>query len=324
VGFALVLNILQVCNVGRIVGGTAACAWTVTRSLSACRHTVAFLGHINDETRRAFSHCRLLEWKRVIAANVADIKPDIVLLHNTSHARCDNRLPAVTILYQHSAAKPAAADRTIYCSRWLAEQCGGTIEQVCLQAVPRPLRSAALGETRSLRDEIVIGRICTPIKNKWPAEVIEFYGELACRFPTVRWEFVGCPQHLQSQLQTACGNRATFISTSWEARSRLWQWDALLYHNPTVTESFGRTVAEAMRAGCIPIVDDRGGFREQFIAGSGYLCRDRQGFAQAISELQSSAHRWKMSRACRAHADEQFSLKRFGNELLKRFHEAAN
>ncbi|MBT4863773.1 MAG: glycosyltransferase family 4 protein [Planctomycetaceae bacterium] len=316
------LNILQVCNVGRIVGGTAACAWTVTRSLPACRHTVAFLGPVIDETRQAFSHCRLLEWKRVTAANVADIKPDVVLLHNTSFARCDIRLPAVTLLDRHSTTKPASADLTLYCSRWLAEQCGRKMEQVCLQAVPRPLDPAANGETRSLRDEIVIGRICTPVENKWPAEIIEFYGELAGRFPSVRWEFIGCPSRLQLKLQVACGGRATFLSASWEARSRLWQWDALLYHSPTVTESFGRTVAEAMRAGCIPIVDNRGGFREQITSGCGYLCRNQQDFAQAIAELQSSAHRWKTSHACRAHADETFSLKRFGTELLRRFQEA--
>jgi glycosyltransferase involved in cell wall biosynthesis len=79
-----------------------------------------------------------------------------------------------------------------------------------------------------------------------------------------------------------------------------------------------------MRSGCVPIVDDRGGFREPITSGCGYLCEGQQEFAEAISELQSSTHRWKMLRACRAHADETFSLKRFGNELLKRFREAAS
>ena len=108
----------------------------------------------------------------------------------------------------------------------------------------------------------MIGRICTPQQKKWPNDVDEFYGRLADSYPQIRWEFIGCPTELQSRLSTVCHGRTTFLPAGWGARSRLWNWDALLYHNPQVTESFGRTVAEAMRAGCIPIVDDRGGFRE--------------------------------------------------------------
>jgi len=169
----------------------------------------------------------------------------------------------------------------------------------------------------------VIGRICTPQQNKWPNDVDEFYGRLADRYPQIRWEFIGCPAELQTRLSSVCHRRATFLPAAWEARSRLWHWDALLYHNPQVTESFGRTVAEAMRAGCIPIVDDRGGFREQIAEGCGFLCRSPSDFTEAIAALQSAGTRWKMSRECEAHADEQFSLARFGRELLERFGEAA-
>ena len=255
------------------------------------------------------------------------INPDVVLLHNTSPSRCDPRLPAVKLLYRHSTAAPAAADRTFFCSKWLADRCGGDSRQVCLQAVPRPLRPQPDGETRSLRADLVVGRICTPIERKWPPELPDFYRNLtqqACRLAhTIRWEFVGCPVRLQPRLQDACGGRAIFHPAAWEARTRLWHWDAMLYHNPRVTESFGRTAGEAMRAGCIPIVDDRGGFREQISPGCGYLCRTEDDFAAAINDLQSPVRRWQMSHACRARADEQFSLKRFGSELLERFREAA-
>lgn len=317
------LHVLQVCNVGRIVGGTAACAWSVTRALPECRHTVAFLSRIADDTRRAFAHCRLLGWRRVTANGVAAVNPDVVLLHNTSGSRCEERLPAVSVMYRHSRAKPAAADLTLFCSRWLAERCGGELKQVCIQGVPRPSRPDVIGDSRPLRDRLLLGRICTPQPSKWPPDVAEFYREAAARFPWIDWEFVGCPFELQSRLREACVGRATFLPAAWEARSRLWRWDALVYHNPQVTESFGRTVAEAMRAGCIPIVDDRGGFREQIVEGCGFLCRDRSDFIAAIAELRSPDDRWKMSHECRRHADERFSLARFGRELLERFREAA-
>ncbi len=317
------LRVLQVCNVGEILGGTAACAWTVTRSLSAFDHTVAFLGRISRETENAFSHCRVTQWGHVSAARVAAVDPDVVILHNTARGRADDRLPAVTIQYLHSKINPSTADLTLYCSAWLAQRFDGDFKAVCRQAVPKPKRLGTVEETRCLREAPVIGRICTPQPKKWPAELPEFYAMLTKRFPQVRWEFVGCPPPLRRRLAEACQGNAEFFPASWRVRSRLWQWNALLYRNPAVTESFGRTVAEAMRAGCIPIVDDRGGFREQMPDCCGSLCRRERDFADAVEQLLSPGHRLRMSRACQAHADDAFSLFRFGCDLLGRFHQAA-
>ena len=139
----------------------------------------------------------------------------------------------------------------------------------------------------------------------------------------MRWEFVGCLQPLRRRLEEACQGNAEFFPASWLARSRLWQWNALLYHNPALTESFGRTVAEAMRAGCIPIVDGRGGFSEQIADGCGYLCPEANDFANAVEQILSPGHRLRMSWACQAHTDDAFSLFRFGRDLLRRFREAA-
>ena len=49
------MRLLQVCNVGRIVGGTAACAWSITRAFPDLEHHVAFLSSITDETQRGFA-----------------------------------------------------------------------------------------------------------------------------------------------------------------------------------------------------------------------------------------------------------------------------
>ncbi|MBW3542809.1 MAG: glycosyltransferase family 4 protein [Planctomycetes bacterium] len=312
------MHILQVANVGRVTGGTGACAWTIAHSLSACRHTIAFLSRLDDETRGAFAGSRVLQWKRVTAAAVRRLNPDVIILHNTPAASMDERLPAFTLQYAHSRIDPAAADVCVYCSRWLAERYGGNMHDVLYQPVPRPPRIAGWHDERPLRERLVIGRLCTPTPRKWPDELVPFYRMLAGRFRDVQWEFVGCPPALQPRLQEACGGRATFHTAGWNARGHLWRWDALLYHHPHVTESFGRVAAEAMRAGCIPIVDGRGGFLEQIVPGCGFRCGSPPDFAAAIAAITDPADRWPISRTARAHADERFSPAAFREALLER------
>ncbi len=316
------LRLLQVCNVGQIVGGTAACAWTVTRSLPLCEHYIVFLSSVSEETKQAFSGCRIGQWQDVTVSGVNSIHPDVVMLHNISAGRVKDRISTVSVQYLHSRISPAPADFTMYCSQWLAGLYGSESSKVCLQAVPRPKPQNGISETRSLRIHLVIGRICTPQSRKWPVETIDFYSRLSHRFPDVQWEFVGCPREMQSALGKACCDRALFWPASWTMRSRLRHWDAMLYHHPTLTESFGRTVAESMRAGCIPIVDDKGGFSEQIQEGCGFLCEKESDFVEAVEQLQATACRWRMSHACRAYAEDHFSLARFGQELLHHFREA--
>lgn len=309
-----VVRLLQVCNVGNIVGGTAACAWSVTRGLPDWEHMVAFPGRPTDETERAFQPARLTVLRQVTPQAVRTLGADAVLLHNTSAARCPEPLPVPTVQYVHSRISPADADATLYCSEWLAAA-HGVCGPVLYQGVPRPLCGDAVRDRRSLRDGMVVGRLCTPTARKWPVELVHWYGRLAQRFPDVRWEFVGCPAGLVEPLREACGHRADFLAAGWAARSHLWRWDALLYHHPSLAESFGRTAAEAMRAGCIPIVDRRGGFIEQVPAACGFLCSGEADFLEALEQLHDAGYRWRMSRACRAHADERFSLQRFGRSL---------
>lgn len=327
------LRILQIANVGQIVGGTAACAWTVTRALPWAEHVVAFLSPISGDTRAAFRPVSLLRWERVTARDVAGIAPDVVLLHNTPRARCDDRLPAVTIQYLHSRITPARAHLACYCSKWLADQYGDPEGRVIHQAVPVPpahsTPSTATSEmpntarsphAGSRSSPLTIGRICTPQARKWPPELPDFYRALATRFPDVAWEFVGAPPSQHAALRRACGDRAAFHNAGWEARVHLHRWHALLYHHPTLTESFGRTCAEAMRAGCIPIVDDRGGFREQVEAADpppGFLCAGLDDFARAIELLHDPARRQAIAEASRTHGNQRFSLAKFGADLLQ-------
>lgn len=310
------MRMLQVCNVGRITGGTAACAWTIARAFPDVEQHVAFLSPPCDATRRAFAGCTLHTWRRVEAREAARIDADLIVLHNIAQQQA-GPLPAPTLQYVHSRGARAKGDVTVYCSAWLAAECGrGSDGRVLYQPVPKP--PAPLdGERRSLRERMRVGRLCTPTARKWPEEIVGFYRRLAQRCPEVDWEFVGCPPEMQGRLNESCAGRATFIPASWCARSRLRTWDALLYHHPQLTESFGRTAAESMRAGCIPIVDCRGGFAEQIAAGTGFLCEHEDEFSAALQSLSDPGVRLKMSRAALTHADEAFSLQRFRCDLLR-------
>jgi glycosyltransferase involved in cell wall biosynthesis len=173
-----------------------------------------------------------------------------------------------------------------------------------------------MAQHRNLREHLVVGRLCTPSPRKWPSQTIVFYERLAGRFPRIQWEFVGCPEPMKSDLLQACRGRAEFVEAGWSARSRLWNWDALLFHHPHLTESFGRTCAESMRAGCVPIVNRRGGFVEQVTPETGFLCSSEAEFALALAQLHNAGFRRRMARSAMAHADRAFSLQRFRSDLL--------
>jgi len=311
-------RLLQVCNVGRIVGGTAACAWTVTRALPGFAHHVAFLAPVDAETTAAFRECVISQHERITTATLIQLRPDVILLHNTPQARYPTGTSVSTIQYLHSAIpNPAVADVTVCCSHWLARELKMPEACVLWQGVVKEVRHARRNET------LVVGRICTPTPRKWPAALVPFYAELAARCPDVRWEFVGCPDGLQPRLQRACRGRAVFYPAGWSQRSRLAEWDVLLYCNRALPESFGRVVAEALRAGCIPVVDRLGGFVEQLPDDCGFLCDNIKEFAVALATLSNPALRYAMSQRGVQHADRVFSLHQFARELLRRFDESA-
>ncbi|SFI57073.1 glycosyltransferase family 4 protein [Planctomicrobium piriforme] len=309
------MRLVQVCNVGQICGGTAACAWTIAKSFPDWEHELLFLSPPTPETRRAFAPLTVKQVDRVDDKVLARFAPHLVILHNTAVRHIGRIEQCPTLQYCHSMGEHAAATLTVACSCWLSQKLPRAVP-VLYQPVPRP---SAIGPLplRHLADTLIVGRICTPQRRKWPRDLLDFYAHLAERFPETIWEFVGCPGDFQPDLQVACRHRAEFHPASWDARQLLGRWHALLYHHPTLTESFGRTVSEAMRAGCVPIVDRRGGFVEQVRTDkNGFLCQNINEFAAAISALSQSARWWSMSKAARSTADENFSLRAFRRRFL--------
>ena len=288
----------------------------MTRALPDVEHHVHFLSPPCPETEVAFSSSRITAQRPIDPDQIARAEADVVILHNVS-PRGWPGVSVPTIQYVHSAGARATADTTVYCSLWLAGQCGRVDDATVLyQAVPKPAPTS-MGPHRTLRKHLVVGRLCTPSTRKWPMETVGFYERLAGQFPCVEWEFVGCPEPMRSELMQACRGRAEFIDAGWSARSRLWHLDALLYHHPHLAESFGRTCAESMRSGCVPIVDRRGGFVEQVTPETGFLCDNEADFVRALAQLHNAGLRRRMSRSSMTHADGAFSLQRFRSDLLR-------
>ena len=301
-------TLLQFCNVGSLFGGTGACVASVVAALPDWSHSVRVRGRVEP----SFAEATGAEPLSVLTAS--DCRGvDAVLLHNTAPNAVNGPLGFPTVQYVHSDGLRAVADRTVCCSRHLSDV-RGRDEPVLWQGVPRSTSDGP--DPRPLRDRLLIGRLCTLTAAKWPPEVVDFYAALRDRIPPADFEFVGCPEPLQRPLRDACGGNASFRPASEDARSRLPRWDVLLYANRRVPETFGRTVAEAMRAGCVPVVDDLGGFREQLDAGGGVACRTLEDFAAALRRLSDPAARRAASRQAVAVADGRFSIAAFRRRLL--------
>ena len=90
--------------------------------------------------------------------------------------------------------------------------------------------------------------------------------------------------------------------------------DLFIYDvGPAFRESWGRTVAEAMLCGAIPLVPKAGGhhLEELVVDGQcGFVCGSREEFAERAQHLaRDPALRRQMSLAARAHARQRFSNK---------------
>ncbi|HBN75191.1 MAG TPA: hypothetical protein DD473_05115 [Planctomycetaceae bacterium] len=313
------MRLIQYCNVGNIVGGTAACAWSVTRALPDFEHVVLFRSQPTLETRQAFEHCKIAFVPHLTSEILMSWRADVLILHNISPANVfwgheKKNLPVRGLQYIHSAGgSRAGAARMVCCSESLKEQLGHPSIEVLTQGVP-----VAVSGTTCRREQkrFVVGRICTPVDRKWPTELLSFYDRLVKIHPQIDWAFVGCPKSLEQSLREVCCGRAVFHRAEFNARKLLRDWHALVYHHPSLTESFGRTVAEAMRCGCVPVVDNKGGFREQIIPGAGYLCGNVGEFSAALEELLIPERWISHSQNCQSHADGHFSLRSFRQRLL--------
>lgn len=318
------MRLLQVAKRPEIAGGTIGCVWSICQALPDWSHAVfcCWPGEVPQRTRDAFTDHVLHAAPAVTAEDLRRIAPDAILLHNVD----DRDLPPELLpegvpafYYCHGSydgrmdgsAGLRAASRAVFCvSEFLARQVGleGT---AWYQPVPAPPEGTTPAE-----EPLVVGRLCNPRAENWSADVVDFYRRLARLCPGVRWEFVGCPAAWREALEEACGE-VLFHAAGLEARAHLGRWHAMLYHTP-VTHAYGRTLCEAQQAGCVPVVDRRGGFIEQIEQGrTGYLCATVEEFAAALEALRDPVRRRACAQAAREAGAARGSLPRWRARFLE-------
>jgi glycosyltransferase involved in cell wall biosynthesis len=323
------MRLLQVSKRPEILGGTTACVHSICQALPDWSHAVfsCWPGEVPQRTRDAFAADGVheLEAAPVVAAEtLRRVAPDVILLHNVEdHDLPPEILPEeVPVFYychgsydgrlERSAGLRAASRDVFFVSEFLARQ-AGVVGSVLYQPVPPPPDAEA---PRPEPAPLVVGRLCNPRAENWTDEVVAAYGLLAERCPGVLWELVGCPAERREAFAAACGD-VVFHEAGVEARRHLRRWHAMLYHTP-VTHAYGRTLCEAQQAGCVPVVDRRGGFVEQIEHGrTGFLGSTVDELAAALAELQQPA-RWRAcSAAARAAGAERGSLDRWRARFLE-------
>ena len=317
------MRILHVTNVASVTGGTLNCALSMVKSFPECQCTVfSFSGKFSPEDQSLFPKGTVLR----NGLNLNEMRGqhfDLVIYHNTPATRMPNAdLANYSVYYFHSAySGPRTAaercDLQLCVSQHLANQLGMDATTVLHQPVHLP------AYTKGPEDQkFCIGRICTPTPTKWhiPDVIPPVAALLDALGDKVRFEFVGATAGAREALE-ALGGDTTFIPASHEARSRMHHWQAMLYLSQ-VTESFGRTVREAQRCGCWPIVSKRGGFIEQIKdTGAGTLIdmnsRPHEQVVRAVKNLMD-VPRQVIRDTCRKVGDENGSLKVWRDKFLDR------
>ncbi len=91
-------------------------------------------------------------------------------------------------------------------------------------------------------------------------------------------------------------------------------------------EGWCRTVTEAMAAGVVPVVENRGGLVDQVIHGhNGFLCESNEEFKHYCELLyREPERRMRMSANARAFASRNLSLKQLRTDLLRLFEPQAS
>lgn len=325
------MKLLQICNVSSITGGTFGCAYSIAKSLPDWNHEVRAIncgrGNPPRESADLFPGKIVVEPGPVSSTYVEESDPDMIIFHNTHIAsippHVDRKI--AKIYYQHSAFGGAVAARRkadihFVVSKWLADK--ANVDDSLILHQPCPVPKKHEGIERSTSGKVVIGRICTPEKKKWPENnsigLCEFIDEnLGGIGEGIHWEFVGCPAELQARAENSLKS-CSFIPASYEARSRMHLWDMMVYHNPSVPESYGRTVCEAQRCSVVPVVTDQAGFQCQIYNGfDGFLCAEHEDFVNAIRPLlKHPTTLTAMQSNAKSAGDLRGSLSRFRDSLL--------
>jgi hypothetical protein len=321
------LKFLFVNNVACLVGGTAQCTLSMVKSFPDCEHHIlALAGEFSAEDKQLFgSNCTLVTGPRV-ARYLSENHFDVICYQNSRIDDIPHQPPQGTLCV-YIAHSPAAPVRLVpervqkFCvvSEFLKQKlkCDWPVIHQPVQK-PTPYASVGTDWCRHQRKsgKLVIGKLCTPNNQKW--KLADFIESLLAIDSDNRYQkafhFVGAPQIAIDAITSHVESPMHFSPPSPHARGYLCEWDVLLTAT-SIEETFGRTVREAQRAGCVPVVSRIGGFVEQITDGTtGMLCEDTRHFVTSCDHVR--LWRDKFRSDCMYAGDRDGSLATFRTNFL--------
>jgi glycosyltransferase involved in cell wall biosynthesis len=162
-----------------------------------------------------------------------------------------------------------------------------------------------------------IGRWSRGDDTKYPDDFLDLLASID--IPEVEFVCMGIPGKFRG---ANLPPRVRFVENgALPVEELLSQLDVLIFntHAPSWHEGWCRTVTEAMAAGVVPVVENRGGIPDQIIHGyNGFLCHTNTEFKRYCELLyRDPTLRTRMSAKARAFAATNFSLTHLRSDLLR-------
>jgi glycosyltransferase involved in cell wall biosynthesis len=170
---------------------------------------------------------------------------------------------------------------------------------------------------KRINDKIFrIGRWNRDDDRKYSDDFLDLLASL--RIPNVEYICMGIPSKFAKV--NLPRNLRFFRAGTVPVEQLISQLDVLIYktHAPTWHEGWCRAVTEAMLAGVVPVVENRGGISEQIIHGyNGFLCDTNEDFRRYCELLYHDSQLCRqMSFQAREYASANFNLSKLRGDLI--------
>jgi len=320
----LLLWVMNVCW----MGGTALWVLDTIKTLSGWKHEVIFL---NGEEDKSISDQFKALGIRVSKAGgitrdlMQAINPSSVILSNTSPTKIED-FPNTkwltdnyyTIYYHHSAVHPwlSESDIDIFNSEYLKNQYRNLFERMRqIFVIPPGVEPEDLIKIKRYKKEkerLVIGRHSSDLPDKYPKEQIDILKEVG--HPAI---ILGGEKYYDQEVLKQ-DNITVLPVGAMEVPRFLASIDIFTYRTaPSVKETWGRILTEAMLAGLPAVVEDCGGLSEQIEHGvDGFLCKNDDQFVRYLTMLVTDHElRYEMGQKAREKALQNFTNMEFKKNI---------
>jgi len=270
--------------------------------------------------------CEIAKVEMLTPGLLKEINPAIVCLNSIEGKKVlgppYNWLEEWPVIFFHHAVTnpifPSGAD--VFVSKFVKDKFArflGVMRNVVL--CPPVINTAPYSAIpREMHTDCVIGKVCSAWNSKkYPKQLYDVMREIGKEYGSTSFQVVGGGRH--NSLRELRVPRLSFIKEmSMPVPDMLAGMDVMLYINdPSMPETWCRTVSEAMASGIPCVVENRGGPAEQIEDDEdGYVCDSTEDFVAKLSKLvRFPRKRHEMGMRAREKAIKLFGYERLRREL---------